>query len=265
MPATFPRVRGVAAVAVLLAGFQTIAGCNAVMGIEPAEHDETLDAPSAPKDCNWPAAEPKADCATCDEGCSSSCVEEIDACLADDLCRDSLKKYRKCVGKECRDPSGKCEACVSDNPLTKALAQCLKPCGCSIAQVATLCESYCSCMVSKCTTTLPGGSMQACVDACDKGNAPNIGVPGAFDQPQRPPDWLTYCFWKHCEMAGTATASRHCQHAIGDNPRVNCPEPEEAPQTALCEFPRGYAPSPCNTDEDCCGVCDDDTLICSGE
>jgi hypothetical protein len=249
----------------LLLGLKALVACNALLGIEPAEHDEALDAPAKPKDCNWPAAEPKADCAACDEGCSSTCLPAIDACLADDSCRDSLKRYRKCVGKECRDPSGKCEGCVSDNPNTKALIECLKPCGCSIAQVATLCESYCACMQSKCAGSQPGGSFTACVEACDRGNAAGVGKPGAFDKPERPPDWLTYCFWKHCEMAGTITAARHCQHAIGDNMPVNCPEPEDAPQAGLCPFPRGYAPSPCNTNEDCCGVCDMDTLICSGE
>ena len=109
MPAATPLARKLVATAFLLLGLQTALACNAVLGIEQAQHDETFGV----KECKPRRVPPKTDCTPCPDGCQGQC--KVPECLGNHECRDALWEYRYCVGKDCDDPLAECLGCVSDN------------------------------------------------------------------------------------------------------------------------------------------------------
>jgi hypothetical protein len=238
-------------------GLVAVAACNTVLGIEQAELDQDI---AAVAQCHWPDYRPRQDCPLCSEACSTRC--KVQDCLdGDGACRNALREYRRCVGDTCSDTSRACAGCTAGNPEADAVRRCLDGCGggCSLAGAASLCESYCACMQSRCTPDVPGASIEACVDACENGS---IGISDPFMSFAVPPSphELT-CYWEHCERA-TPSAQLHCDHAIGHRKAELCSEAQE-PSGSTCKYPKGYGNAPCNKDEDCCSTCRLDLGVCA--
>jgi hypothetical protein len=254
----------------LPAALQVVAGCNSVLGIEPAELGETTQA----LECQWYEPNP-VDCPACDEGCAGIC--KVDECLKDEECRVTLFRQRKCVGAACTDSKGECGGCTSDNPMAATIEKCLKDkCGgCGLAGSFTLCEGYCACMHQQCPANEPNGKAAddtGCLTACMHGmptgvslplaGAGNAEVAAAWLPNQAPPDWQIGCFWYHCGAATSKDDGFHCDHAIGIG--GGCAKKQVPdPHATLCDYPKGYKNAPCNGPGECCsGSCRADQGLC---
>lgn len=232
-----------------------VAGCNAVLGIEQAQLD---DSPPG-QTCGWPPADPLKECTQVEQAAGNCSIDE---CLKDQACRKTLAVFRKCAGDSCSD-SEACQGCTAGNALAEKTAKCLSGFQSNLAKAATLCESYCSCMDTRCHQTEPGGAKSACVEACENGlpTQPPL-LRGKVDptvaavwQTGLPP-WMTYCFWQHCERGLDPDDATHCNHAIGESQPSICPMPVNDPSASLCPFGKSYGNGPCNTNDDCCsGAC----------
>ncbi len=247
----------------MLLSLNAVAGCNSVLGIEPAELGET----SEPLSCNWLPTSINNDCPTCDEYCAKDC--KVEECLNDPECRNGFWEYRKCVGDGCTDSDGQCGGCISKNARGAQVAKCLKGCGnCDVAGAASLCQGYCACMHAQCSDNEPNaGGEGGCLTACMRGISglvlplPDPKVSALWQT--APASWQIGCFWKHCETALHPNDDFHCNHAIGDQIDLVCQKPTPPPPGAtLCEYPKGYGNAPCNTDKDCCATCNSTLGIC---
>jgi hypothetical protein len=247
------RPRKLAVVVFLLASFRAVVACNAVLGIEPAELDETVNEPA---ECDWPQLDPSQECFsnTC-EAAASACP--VDGCLKNADCRRNLRDFRKCAGDSCEAKADRCEGCVADNAQARTLAKCLEPLNCGLSDAYSLCESYCECMEQKCPVDQPGGA-SSCLATCAAGN-PALEAP--FNAPL--PAWQAYCFWDHCERVSVDSPNDgfHCHHAVGIG--SNCKVPSVAdPNAPVCMHPQGYGNAPCDNDDDCCATCDEARGVC---
>jgi hypothetical protein len=237
------------AAALLLGGFE-MAGCNAVLGIEQAETDPSLDteAPSA-SSCRVSSSRPKTDCSVgADEGVLGACTKQIGDCLHDQSCRSSMRKYLRCVGDDCLDNDHSCAACSSSSPLAKQLFSCLDQAGADASEAFSVCTAYCACMGERCPTDSQqfGGR---CLQTCMGGD----GSGGYFGKAPSP--WKTHCLWEHCEMVITVDEAPHCPHAIGTNPQ--CENEPTAPSGVSCSINKNGSTGACNVNADCCsGICD---------
>lgn len=243
-----PRLSRLVASALLLGSFHLIAGCNAVLGIEPAELDDTVGL----SQCHWPPADPTIDCHddAC-EACADTC--DVEGCFGDLECRKKLRDYRKCVGDSCDDKKSQCRGCLSDNAKAAALLSCMdqKCPSCGPAQSATLCESYCSCMDQKCREDEIGGSYATCLQACSS-------------DPSKFGDWQTFCRWDHCERAKVPNDKFHCHHAADLSASSSCMTPPMVDETtATCKYPLIYSGAACNGSTECCSKsCNPDRGVC---
>lgn len=185
-----------------------LGGCNAVLGIEEATlRDEgstdsgALTIPIA--SCN----EPKQNCGTC---AASQCAATYPSCEADRECRDKLDDYRACLGSSCGE-SG-CIAVLKGVGKSGDLASCVEvECpGCvDTSPLASICELYCSCMLSDCSTVsglnvpwTPANEMLSCMAQCN-----SLGLASA------------HCRFTHCQLRKESAA--HCSHAIDEG---TCPK-----------------------------------------
>jgi len=258
----FPKL---VAASLLLFCFNAVAGCNAVLGIEPAELDDTIGAASlCPSQSHQTV--PNTDCTPCSEDAQSQC--KVAECLADHECRKSLRAYRKCLGQACEDEGSACRGCATDKKAA-ALVACLQRQGCSAAAPTTVCEEYCACMAQECPDTSPDGNsgIDGCLAACEQGATVGWQT-GLLDEklaklwsgPQ--PSWRPYCLWEHCELAGDGAHS-HCGHAIGRGDWCK-DEPKEDTSAPKCAAGKSYGNYPCNVNDDCCsGECDPAQLACT--
>jgi hypothetical protein len=243
----------------------TVAACNAVLGIEPAELGETKEALT----CAWPIQDPTKDCKAC-EACATRC--NIGDCLADQSCRKGLWNFKKCAGDSCSDSGQHCLGCADGNPMADETAKCLASCDCNLAGAVTICEGYCACMNDRCPTNEPGGSQDACLTACISGQSglqlpvhkPDPAVAALWQNPLDPS--TAYCFWQHCERGSEINDPAHCDHAIGSSQKSVCPAPaDRSPSTTVCPYPKAYGNAPCNKDADCCSErCDLSLKVCIG-
>ena len=249
----------------LLLGLHTVAGCNAVLGIEPAE----LTDGSEQKLCQWTAPNPAVECTGCDEACVNNRCK-LDECLNDKDCRFSLFNFRGCVGTACTDAKGNCSCILDENKQAAEVATCLKDCGsnCNLAAANTLCQGYCSCMKKQCPINEPnGGTDGGCLEACLAGlpaNAPPLPLAsdaaGVAMWQQAPSAEQVGCLWYHCVAAEPPNDHLHCDHAI--NRFGLCSNPPKPNVTeGLCNYPQRHANAPCNDRSQCCsGVCNDKHL-----
>jgi hypothetical protein len=254
--------------AALLAALYTVAGCNAVLGIEQAELEQT----SAPVlSCDWPIADPTVDCppGTCDDQCHTHC--DVGACLADQGCRQALQRYRKCAGDACKDDGVRCGSCVSKSPLATELSACLsKDYRLPVTAAASLCESYCACMHDRCSDNallldVDMPDTTSCIEACSKGGSLDPKAYGFWKKGKPLPSEI-YCLWTHCEAAAQTNDKFHCEHALGQDFANKCPPKQLIdPNAASCEYPKGYGNAPCNSDDDCCGTCRTGQGVCTAQ
>jgi hypothetical protein len=247
------RPRQLALAALLLAGFNAVAACNTVLGIEQAELDETVNAAAK---CSWPEPDPSQECSsgTC-EGAAVSCP--VDACLKNAACRQKLKDYRKCVGDSCEAKADDCMSCVADNAQARNLAACLRPLNCGLSDAYLLCESYCRCMEQKCPEDKQDG-VKGCLATCANGDS-TLAAP--FDK--QLPAWQAYCFWDHCDRVSVDNPNDdfHCHHAVGIGSNCKAPKVPD-PNAPVCPYPKGYGNAPCDTTDDCCATCDEARGVC---
>jgi hypothetical protein len=241
----------------------TVAACNAVLGIEPAELDDTVGMALCPRQSHQ--AVPKTDCTPCSEDAQGQC--NVAACLADHDCRESLRSYRNCVGHACEDQGNACRGCAT-NKAARELVDCLTARGCSAAAPTSVCEEYCSCMIDECADTTPDGSMgfDGCLTACQQGASPSWQA--GLDDPAlaqlwtgAQPSWRPYCLWEHCELAADGMHS-HCGHAVG---RLQwcVSEPKEDTTSPSCAAGKKYGNYPCNKSDECCSKECRTTLSCT--
>lgn len=240
-------------------GLYTVVGCNAVLGIEPAE----LDTAPEPLTCQWSAPNPGVECSGCNEACvSNKC--KLDECLNDKDCRFALFNFRSCVGAACTDAKGECSCILTENKQATEVATCLKACGsnCTLAAANTLCQGYCACMHQQCPTNEPNGASQGgCLEACMAGlpaGAPALPLTDpavAAMWKQAPSAPQVGCLWYHCLAAEEPNDGLHCDHALNRGGICTNP-PVPDPTDGLCDFPQRHANAPCNDRSQCCsGVC----------
>ncbi len=237
-----------------------VAGCNAVLGIEPAELDTAAEALT----CQWAAPNPGIECTGCDETCVSNRCK-INECLIDEECRFALFNFRACVGTACTDAKGECSCILAPNKQATELNTCLNRCGpsCTVAAANTLCQGYCACMHQQCPTNEPNGNTQGgCLEACMLGLPAGAPALPLLSDPavaamwkQAPTEPQVGCLWYHCVAAEQQNDHLHCDHAINRfGICTNPPVPD--PRDGLCDYPQRHANAPCNDRSQCCsGVC----------
>ncbi len=227
----------------------TMAGCNAVLGIEPAEEK----AATAPVSVTT-LPQVQRQCTTVTTSCSdcvkAKCADDLTSCLATKTCRGTISDYLQCLGKDCKDddPKTNCaETVLSGTSDVQQVQGCLADparCGVACAQsaVVTACELYCACMANNCSTYLADGS---CMKTCTDLNS-------LADQD---------CRYRHCEFAAYGEASQllHCPHAIG-KPDICNVVPAPMHHVCLTAQESGY---PCSKGTDCCsGKCNSSSSVC---
>lgn len=238
-----------AVVGCLAVGFVALQSCTAVLGMERAELDPSIDTagggsgnvPTTPRGkTNRCKALPKDGCTAC---LQDKCGTDYDTCVGDRACRVTLDKYAFCLGDNCqRVPL---EDCANDN-LDPGMAACVALCQteCRATTLVDPCTLYCGCMptcaVGKYAQVHPDklpltGSQ--CLDTCRSENKPT----------------LYECLRRHCDFAAAASndddQQMHCEHATRIQPV--CEDATPTPPTALCLAlsENGW---PCKEPGECC-------------
>lgn len=214
-----------ALLALLLLLVQQVAGCNAVLGIEPAELDQQVS-------CQQEVIISSSECAPSDscEECLGTCTDgEIAGCHADSECRKGLVAYHRCLPDDCAG-SKSCSSCLQRSPRGEGcLARCADACRGS--ETYSLCNVYCSCMMRNCASS---PEVANCVATC----------PSKLQ-------WRLPCLISHCELAPKDPTIPHCAHATDTDSQ--CPGTPDVLDPNCTKTRAGEA---CTTDAECCsGFC----------
>jgi hypothetical protein len=222
-----------------------LAGCNVVLGIEPAEVDAASGKGGAggtggkgtggsstagtgnPGNYPFVAKEPAC------TGCMMNCSTELAACVSNIECRYKLNQYTTCLAK---NPS---DAVTCKEQLPLDLQNCLGAncdAECTGSALVSRCELYCECLTEVC----PDFPVGDCVASC-----PDQLSPAKQD-----------CVFLHCQVAGgtglaAGVRETHCKHATLAPGFDVCPA---SVTTCIAGRPSKFA---CTLGGDCCsGMCD---------
>jgi hypothetical protein len=209
-----------------------LGGCNAVLGIEEAQVDNTVGALSCqlPDERPIDRCESTLECETCLRSCRAG---EIRECIDAEDCRKGLVDHRVCVRDDCQDEDGRCTTCLAAKTGPGCLADCAPEC--AGGEIVSLVELFCTCMDTKCAGTLGGP-----VGECRTLHADT-------------PDWELECLISHCELADTGAI--HCQHS-GEGAGRQCRTMVQVPDD--CDASKGLEGYGCERNTDCCSTfCDD--------
>jgi len=232
-----------------LAGLlQQIVACNAALGIEEAELDETLQGGS----CEFPWAEPQQECvASSDcEACMGACDPNqalSRACLDDPECRLALQNHRWCLNLDagCSDEDDACLNCLPSSGPGQGVQACMGQCNevCDGTGAYTLCDLYCSCMAAQCPSRtfpmLDGSETTDCA---------------AFCQAAQP--WQTSCRLSHCTLAvnppDPGLTTDHCRHAVSLDDMCLTQQPQQSHCSGEDDPSKALNGHGCDTNADCC-------------
>ncbi len=229
-----------------------LVGCNAAMGIEPAEVYEsggksatggtggtgTAGGGSSGQGSTqpYPFVAKEDACTSC---MATGCASVLDACFPDLACRSQLDQHTVCLARGQATASG----CTEELPPELGLclvSKCDTPC--AESALASRCELHCACLATECTDVSP---MADCVARCES----------LLPAKQA-------CLFLHCQVSGMTTLSAsvratHCKHARRDPGFDVCPD---APEPCTSGDPSG---APCTGGDTCCtrsctvsGVCE---------
>jgi hypothetical protein len=169
---------------------------------------------------------PSADCTLCLNTCGSA----VEACTAQNKCRQEIDAYALCLGRSCGGDQEDCAAALTDPAFQECVIGCADQC--RRTQLVTQCELFCACMGAYCDGEIePGECMTVCQD---------------LDGDVRD------CRRRHCELG--RGGGFHCQHASGRMPS-DCAtlvdRPAEERTFCLDARETGW---PCDENSQCCSL-----------